>query len=174
MDQAFEDVFNGAADHLENHMKAIFPKAFKNGHTIYDWMVSPPGTEGRDRLRHQYWRSNADPSEHYVLSPAGSIKYRPAATGPGVLGDGNNSVIVGNAFANMIIVGDIARTGIDSGCAEAAVTSGIMASYALTSGHSPTTYTSWLSQLNRTDGMHLEGPKAMSSAGLSPVPTLVV
>jgi len=153
MADAFESAFNSAAEKLEQHTKVIFPKAFKHGHSIYDWMVAPPGVVGRDRLRHQYWRSNADPSEQYVLSLHGSIKYRPSAVGPGRLGD---QPILGNAFSNMLVVGDIARTGIDSGCAEAAVTSGLMASYALTGGRSPSNYTNWLAQMNHTDSMHLE------------------
>lgn len=152
MEEAFESAFNSAAEKLEQQTKVLFPRAFENG-SIYDWMVAPPGVVGRDRLRHQYWRSNADPSEQYVLSPHGSIRYRPSSMGPGTLGD---QPILGNAFSNMVVVGDIARTGIDSGCAEAAVTSGLMASHALTGGLSPRNYTNWLAQINHTDPRHLE------------------
>eukprot|EP01065_Artemidia_motanka_P027193 TRINITY_DN32411_c0_g1_i1.p1 TRINITY_DN32411_c0_g1~~TRINITY_DN32411_c0_g1_i1.p1 ORF type:complete len:773 (+),score=268.30 TRINITY_DN32411_c0_g1_i1:88-2406(+) len=151
---AFEDVFNNAAYHLENFAPVLFPNTVKDGRSIYDWMVAPPGVKGRDRLRHQYWRTNADPSEQYVLSTAGSINHRPSPAGPGSLSP--KAPVAGNAFRNMIVVGDIARTGIDSGCAEAAVTSGLMASHTMTGGKSPAKYTSWLQQMNKTNTLELE------------------
>eukprot|EP01062_Namystynia_karyoxenos_P069444 TRINITY_DN6493_c0_g1_i2.p1 TRINITY_DN6493_c0_g1~~TRINITY_DN6493_c0_g1_i2.p1 ORF type:complete len:806 (+),score=284.11 TRINITY_DN6493_c0_g1_i2:88-2418(+) len=150
---AFETVFENAANHLENHMKVLFPEAYKKGRSIYDFMVAPEGVKGRDRLRHQYWRSNADPSEQYVLSLAGSINQRPSALGEGRLCE--TCPIAGNAFNNMVVVGDIARTGIDAGCAEAAVSSGLMASHSLTGGRSPATFTNWLAQVNMSDPLHL-------------------
>jgi uncharacterized protein with NAD-binding domain and iron-sulfur cluster len=69
------------------------------------------------RFDRQYWRANVDPSERYVLSVSGSSRYRPASDGSG--------------YANLYLAGDWLRTGLDSGCVEAAVMGGMQASRAL-------------------------------------------
>jgi uncharacterized protein with NAD-binding domain and iron-sulfur cluster len=65
----------------------------------------------------QYWRANVDPSERYVLSVAGSSAHRLASDGAGI--------------ANLFLAGDWLRTGLDSGCVEAAVMGGMQAARAI-------------------------------------------
>ena len=65
----------------------------------------------------QYWRVNIDPSERYVLSVTGSSAYRLTAGGSG--------------FDNLYLTGDWIHTGLDAGCMEATVASGIEASRAI-------------------------------------------
>jgi len=65
----------------------------------------------------QYWRANVDPSERYVLSVAGSSAHRIRADGSGL--------------SNLFLAGDWLRTGLDSGCVEAAVMGGMQAARAV-------------------------------------------
>jgi uncharacterized protein with NAD-binding domain and iron-sulfur cluster len=79
----------------------------------------PPLPEPRDkpvgiqRFDHQFWRANIDPTERYVTSPPGSTKYRLRVDDSG--------------FANLVLAGDWTYTGLNIGCVEATVTSGMAA-----------------------------------------------
>jgi hypothetical protein len=98
----------------------------------FDWslLASDGAQRGAARLRAQYWRANTTGSERYVLTPAKSVLDRLAADESGV--------------DNLVLAGDWTRNGIDGGCVEAAVTSGMQAARALIgherafSGESPT------------------------------------
>lgn len=83
----------------------------------WDLLVDPGGGSGEERLNAQFWRGNIDPSERYVLSAAGSTRYRirPEASG----------------FENLYLVGDWVDNGFNAGCVEAAVMSGMQASHAI-------------------------------------------
>jgi uncharacterized protein with NAD-binding domain and iron-sulfur cluster len=83
----------------------------------WQWLVDPLEAEGQSRMERQYWRANVDPSERYVLSVAGSSVYRLASIGAGV--------------HNLFLAGDWLRTGLDSGCVEAAVMGGMQAARAI-------------------------------------------
>lgn len=83
----------------------------------WQWLVDPLGAEGEARMNRQYWRANVDPSERYVLSVAGSSAHR--------LGSG------GSGLNNLFLAGDWLRTGLDSGCVEAAVMGGMQAARAI-------------------------------------------
>lgn len=70
-----------------------------------------------DRFAQQFWRANIDPSERYVQSPVGSTEARLPPDGADVDG--------------LLLVGDWLRTGLNYGCIEAAVMSGLQASRVL-------------------------------------------
>jgi hypothetical protein len=72
---------------------------------------------GEQRFEFKYWRANVSAWERYVITPAGSVKYRLA---PGESG-----------FRNLVLAGDWTKNGIDGGCVEAAVLSGIQAAQAI-------------------------------------------
>jgi hypothetical protein len=78
------------------------------------WPNGPLG----DEVVEAYCRGNVDPSERYVITPAGSVQYR---LRPGESG-----------FANVFLAGDWTLNGIDGGCVEAAVLSGMQAAAAIT------------------------------------------
>lgn len=78
---------------------------------------------GPERLQSQYWRANVSPSEQYVLTPSGTVQSR--------LGAGESGV------SNLYLAGDWTRNGIDGGCVEAAMTSGIQAALALIGSTGP-------------------------------------
>jgi uncharacterized protein with NAD-binding domain and iron-sulfur cluster len=108
---------------LEEHVSAVWPQAvLPDPHVGVDWkmLVDRQGRRGAARLEAQYWRANTTPSERYVLTPARSTAARLAADEAGV--------------ANLVLAGDWTRNGIDSGCVEAAVTSGMQAARVLV-GH---------------------------------------
>jgi uncharacterized protein with NAD-binding domain and iron-sulfur cluster len=83
----------------------------------WQWLVDPLGADGPGRMDRQYWRANVDPSERYVLSVAGSSAQRLATDGSGL--------------PNLFLAGDWLRTGLDSGCVEAAVMGGMQAARAI-------------------------------------------
>ena len=68
-------------------------------------------------LRDQYLRANWAPTERYTLSLPNSIERRLGAKG--------------TRFGNLVLAGDWTINGLDAGCVEAAVTSGMLAANAL-------------------------------------------
>jgi uncharacterized protein with NAD-binding domain and iron-sulfur cluster len=87
-----------------------------------DWSTlidrrSPQG-QGSERVEAQYYRANVSPSERYVLTVAGSTRFRLPAHDP-------------TGFANLYFAGDWTRNGLDSGAMESAALSGRLASRAL-------------------------------------------
>ncbi len=74
--------------------------------------------EGAARLDAQYVRANTAPSERYVLSVAGSSRYRLPAHSP-------------EEFTNLYLAGDWTRNGLNCGAMESAVLSGRLAAHAL-------------------------------------------
>ena len=69
----------------------------------------------------EYSRANIEPSERYVLSVPGSSKYRIAPDDTG--------------FTNLFAVGDWTACGLNAGCVEAAVSSGMCAANAINTAH---------------------------------------
>jgi uncharacterized protein with NAD-binding domain and iron-sulfur cluster len=118
-EQATGRVKRNAIDFLKNDMTSLWPLA-KQADGSFDWSVLVDGDErnGNERFDAQYWRANVTPSERYVLTPAGSVKHR--------LPSGESG------FENLALAGDWTRNGIDGGCVEAAVISGIEAAESIT------------------------------------------
>ena len=73
---------------------------------------------GAARFEAQYWRANVTPSERYVLTPAGSVAHRLRSDQSG--------------FDNLVLAGDWTRNGVNGGCVEAAVVSGMQAADGIT------------------------------------------
>lgn len=65
----------------------------------------------------QHWNANVIPTDRYVLSLPGSIKYRVSP--------------LDMTFDNLTIAGDWTATGLDTGCIESAVMSGLLAAHAI-------------------------------------------
>jgi uncharacterized protein with NAD-binding domain and iron-sulfur cluster len=108
---------------LTGDIADIWPDAVNTITREFDWdrLVSPSGLKGPDRLGDQYLRANVEPSERYVLSIPGSSGYRflPDDTG----------------FDNLYAVGDWTQCGLNAGCVEAAVISGMVAANAIHTAH---------------------------------------
>lgn len=101
-----------AARFLDRDIAALWPGAVDTITGAFEWkrLVAPP-----------YLRANVEPSERYVLSVPGSSVYRipPDDTG----------------FANLYAVGDWTACGLNAGCVEAAVISGMVAANAIHAAH---------------------------------------
>ncbi len=109
---------------LKRDLAPILPRAVTDGPgSPIRWPLLADGSarSGPARLAAQYWRANTTPSERYVLTRAKSVADRLGAHESGV--------------ANLVLAGDWTRNGIDGGCVEAAITSGMQAARALI-GHS--------------------------------------
>jgi uncharacterized protein with NAD-binding domain and iron-sulfur cluster len=105
---------------LDEQVRVLWPRAADAGGFCWDLLTDPEGRAGRDRLAAQFVRANIDPSDRYVLSLPGTGRHRipPERTG----------------LTNLTVAGDWTASGLDAGCLEAAVRSGVLAARAITSG----------------------------------------
>lgn len=108
-----------AVEFMDRYAGIYWPHSQTPGGFRWEWLVNghESGAEGHWRFDQQFWRANIDPSERYVLSVVGSSRYRLPAGGSG--------------FDNLYLAGDWIKTGLDCGCMEATVMSGMQASRAL-------------------------------------------
>lgn len=117
-----KEVEAAAAKFLEEKVPHLWP-GMRDAEGRFRWslLADAEGSDGADagpeRFATQYWRANVSPSERYVLSLPGSVQYRisPLDTG----------------YDNMTIAGDWTACGLNSGCTESAVMSGMLAAHAL-------------------------------------------
>lgn len=100
---------------LKRDIRHLWPGAVDKVTGEFDWrlLVDRSGAEGEARLDAQFLKANVEPSERYVLSVPGSSAHRihPSRTG----------------FDNLYAAGDWTACGLDAGCVEAAVISGLLA-----------------------------------------------
>lgn len=91
------------ADFIAKNLEPLWPRVAEHGAgaTIVD----------------KYLRTNIDPTERYVMSVAGSTRYRLRANESG--------------FSNVTLAGDWTNNGFNAGCVEAAAMSGIQAANAI-------------------------------------------
>lgn len=107
-------------DWLQTNSGYLWPKAApKDNPAGLDWdlLTDTENGVGEARFSAQYSRVNMDPSERYVLSVAGSTRYRLRAGESG--------------FANLYLAGDWIQNEFNMGCVEATVMSGMQCSHAL-------------------------------------------
>ena len=115
-----ERVKNMAVQWITSNTAHLWPKAAVPLNPAgFDWnkLVDPADREGVARFDSQYWRANIDPTERYVLSLTGQTQYRLRADRSG--------------FENLFLAGDWTYTGLNVGCVEAGVMSGMRASRAI-------------------------------------------
>jgi Flavin containing amine oxidoreductase len=104
-----EIVRGHAVTFLEHDLGRVLPGVMSRYPTCFNWDLVAGGAEGPGI----YWRANVEPSDRYVQSIPGSREYR---LHPGESG-----------FENLFLAGDWTSCGLDSGCIEAAITSGMVA-----------------------------------------------
>lgn len=107
----------GAINQLGKEIASLWSAAGPAGAFPWNWLVDGSEATGVQRFDAQYWRANVDPSERYVMSVAGSTRYRLRTDQSG--------------FSNLFLTGDWIRTGINAGCVEAAVMAGMQTSRAI-------------------------------------------
>ncbi|HEY3252679.1 MAG TPA: NAD(P)-binding protein [Polyangiaceae bacterium] len=103
---------------LSSQVGPVWPRLQAGATPGIDWAwLAGDASLGQARFDSQYVRLNIDPSERYVLSLPGTLRFRPRAQDSG--------------FVNLYFAGDWLKTGIDAGCVEAAVMGGLQASRAI-------------------------------------------
>jgi uncharacterized protein with NAD-binding domain and iron-sulfur cluster len=112
------DVQEQLESFVAEHGLKLWPSAVVGGGFDYDVFAPPPGQPSPPGyFSHQFWRANFAPTERYVLSLPGTVQYRLPAKG--------------TRFDNLVLAGDWTVNGLDAGCLEAAITSGMLASNAI-------------------------------------------
>jgi uncharacterized protein with NAD-binding domain and iron-sulfur cluster len=112
-----QQVRENAVTWLTDNASVLWPRAGAPGRFDWEVLYDPEARSGQARLDGQYLRANVDPSERYVRAPRGNTRYRlhPADSG----------------FENLYLAGDWTWNGMNLGNVEAAVSSGMLASRAI-------------------------------------------
>lgn len=115
--QCTQQAKDNATAYLTNDVYHLWPNVALKG--TFDWSILTDLStqKGEKRFDSQYWRSNVDPSERYVLSVKNSSQYRLATNG--------------TLYSNLFITGDWISTGVNAGCVEAATMAGMETSRAV-------------------------------------------
>lgn len=95
----------------------LLPRAQRDGDFRWDLLCGPDDATGPDRLDAQYCRANVDPSDRYVQSVPGSDRLRLRSDESG--------------YDNLFLAGDWTDNGLNAGCIEGAVLSGLQAANAV-------------------------------------------
>lgn len=116
-------VRDNAVRFLDRDIAALWPDAATPADG-FRWEVLACDAEREDRAARgparfdsQFWTANTSPSERYVLSLPGTSRYRLSP--------------LDMSFDNLTIAGDWTETGLNTGCVESAVISGMLAAHAL-------------------------------------------
>ncbi len=112
-----ERVRQDAVHFLDRHMGSLLPGAATEDGFRWELLCGAGKTKGAERFRSQYWRANVDPSDRYVQSRPGTDQYRLRSDEGGC--------------DNLFLAGDWTDSGLNAGCIEAAVLSGIQAANAI-------------------------------------------
>jgi hypothetical protein len=114
-----ERVRENALAFIREGVRHFWPGAVEEDMHTFRWELLAGGGDrsGEDRFDSQFWRANVDPSERYVLSLPGSDRYRLRADESG--------------YGNLVLAGDWIDCGLNAGCLEAAVMSGLQAANVL-------------------------------------------
>ena len=102
---------------LRHDVARRWPASARDGTFRWELLHDPDGGVGDARLDAQYVRANVDPSDRYVLSLPGTGRFRLRADESG--------------YPNLFLAGDWTDSGLNAGCIEAAVMSGIQAANAV-------------------------------------------
>lgn len=106
-----------AVDHLDRNVGLFLPGAVTD--TGFDWrlLCGVNGHRGAEAVATQHLTANIDPSDRYVQSLPGTDRYRLRPDESG--------------YDNLVLAGDWTDCGMNAGCIEAAVMSGLEAANAL-------------------------------------------
>ncbi|MGB7352733.1 MAG: FAD-dependent oxidoreductase [Acidobacteriaceae bacterium] len=112
--QQAQAAYQTALQFMNQSCAALLPgSAAGEGQCDYSLLADVAEGTGESRFQAQFFRANVDPSERYVMSVKGSPRYRLHAAASG--------------FDNLFLAGDWTDNGVNAGCVEAAVISGLQA-----------------------------------------------
>lgn len=117
----YQRVKDAAREWLDTYAGDLWPAATRADNPRgLDWelLVDPRGQAGEKRLDSHFFRVNLDPSERYVLSLPDSTQYRLRSKD--------------STIENLYLAGDWVYTGVNAGCVEGTVMSGMLAANAMT------------------------------------------
>jgi uncharacterized protein with NAD-binding domain and iron-sulfur cluster len=109
------------ANYIDRHLGPYFPAAFRGQGFSWHLLSGVNGERGREALSTQHVSVNVDPSDRYVQSVPGTERYRLRPDESG--------------YDNLVLAGDWTDSGMNAGCIEAAVLSGLEAANALLGRH---------------------------------------
>jgi uncharacterized protein with NAD-binding domain and iron-sulfur cluster len=112
-----DQVHSAAVTFLDRHVGLYFPNAVSEAGFAWHLLCGVNGQRGREALATQHVSVNIDPSDRYVQSLPGSDQYRLRPDESG--------------YDNLVLAGDWTDCGMNAGCIEAAVMSGLQAANAL-------------------------------------------
>lgn len=112
-----ERVLANGVDHLDRHVGLFLPGAVTDDGFDWTLLCGAGNHVGATALSTQHVSVNIDPSDRYVLSTPGSDRYRLRPDESG--------------YDNLVLAGDWTDCGMNAGCIEAAVMSGLQAANAL-------------------------------------------
>ena len=115
-----ETVRSNAVRFLNTSVGTLLPKAVDEGKFRWEILADANGHSERADSRRfdtQYWAANVNPNDRYVQTLPGSVLYRISP--------------LDMAFDNLTIAGDWTASGLDTGCIESAVMSGLLAAHAI-------------------------------------------
>lgn len=115
--QCRQRVLATAREHLDRHIGFYLPGAVDDDGFAWHLLCGSDGRRGTDALETQHVSVNIDPSDRYVQSVPGSDKYRLRSDESG--------------YDNLVLAGDWTDSGMNAGCIEAAVMSGLQAANSL-------------------------------------------
>lgn len=126
--QAQRAVVRDNAEHfLNQHIGALWPAAVRpRGGFRWELLAAPfeprqrtatAARAGSERLDSQYLSANVRPSDRYALSLPGAQKHRLSP--------------LDRSFDNLTVAGDWTESGLNTGCVESAVMSGLLAAHAI-------------------------------------------
>jgi uncharacterized protein with NAD-binding domain and iron-sulfur cluster len=110
-------VLTDATDYVERHLGLYFPNAAEKTGFAWHLLCGAGGQRGSAAMATQHISVNIDPSDRYVQSVPGSDQYRLRPDESG--------------YDNLVLAGDWTDCGMNAGCIEAAVMSGLEAANAL-------------------------------------------
>jgi uncharacterized protein with NAD-binding domain and iron-sulfur cluster len=116
-----DQVRTAAVEFLDRHVGLYFPNAVTEKGFEWHLLSGVNGQRGLEALATQHVSVNIDPSDRYVQSLPGSDKYRLRSDESG--------------YDNLVLAGDWTDSGMNAGCIEAAVMSGLQAANALLGRH---------------------------------------
>lgn len=117
VDRARKRVLTQAVEYLDRHVGLYLPGAVTEQGFAWHLLCGVNDHQGIAALDTQHISVNVDPSDRYVQSVPGSDKYRLRPDESG--------------YDNLVLAGDWTDSGINAGCIEAAVISGLQAANAL-------------------------------------------
>ncbi|ANI41186.1 FAD-dependent oxidoreductase [Mycolicibacterium vaccae] len=112
-----ETTLKEAAAYLDAHVGLYLPGAVGDDGFAWHLLCGAGGRHGVEALQTQHVSVNIDPSDRYVQSVPGSDRFRLRSDESG--------------YDNVVLAGDWTDSGVNAGCIEAAVISGLQAANAL-------------------------------------------